>query len=94
MYLFSGRFTLFSKVECILFFIELVLFPLNNLSIISSVTLVRVCFSLAEKQNGARRKSWCLFFEVSPDEGARTYDRVRERDGRERATMRREMGEK
>lgn len=48
----------------------------------SSVAFVRSFFSLAKIQNGGRRKSWCLFFEVSPDEGARTYDRVRERDGR------------
>lgn len=43
---------------------------------------------------GAGGRSWCLFFEVSPDGGARTYDRVRERDGGERTRMRREMGEK
>lgn len=50
---------------------------------------------LAKKQNGGRRKSRCLFFEVSPDGGARTYDRVRERDGgRERVRTRREMGKK
>lgn len=93
MYLFPMRWIHCIKQSVVFSFLEHVLLSTQRLAQLIQFILSGfsgILFPL-QTQNGGRKKSWCLFFEVSPDESARMYDRVRERDGGERVRMRREM---